>query len=303
MGIGFEWKGTPLALAQLDAIAADLAKTKTPGTASFNYLMQIAIIGHFLGEEWHRMYCSMTAKPKSYFAPHFDETGVAPEYSVRHLLLAELLFNLQDVPGFHLCLANMQLDQIESTFAELQVGAMLKQTELAFAYVDPAMRQGPTYDIEIFRLNTTGCVEIKCKRDRGNYGKGTVRKALVGARRQLPPDGDGIVFIKMPQHWMHGSGGDPRRQADVKMPAEVIRETHKELQKTTRIKRVIYYVFNLAYAAEYGAGVTHYVVEIANNGNPPDSVWNDELVASQGGGGWITFPEMSARWRANAEAG
>jgi hypothetical protein len=67
----------------------------------------------------------------------------------RTLRIAELLFNLQNVEGIDARLEDLRLGRVESTFAELEAGAFLRQRAVPFRYINPSGTKGADYDAEI----------------------------------------------------------------------------------------------------------------------------------------------------------
>lgn len=124
----FVWDKEPLTLAKLDVLAEKLTRSLTPGTARFNYVMNVSIINYFLGHEWFEKYAYINSHKDSYLRPYFiGDHDIDRIYSVQIVELAELLINLQFVRGFPKILEHLSLKQIESGLAEMRVGQCLKE--------------------------------------------------------------------------------------------------------------------------------------------------------------------------------
>lgn len=121
----------------------------------------------------------------------------------RTLRIAEILFNLQTVEGIDSRLDDLRAGRVESTYSELECGAFLHRRGVRFRYVVPSGVQGADYDAEVI-LDGGGCLycEMKCKAEGTGLSEGAVRNPLQTARKQLPPDQPGLVFLKLPEIWL-----------------------------------------------------------------------------------------------------
>ena len=117
--------------------------------------------------------------------------------------LAEVVYNLQTVPGFDNCIARMREGDIEGTAAELDLGRMLYLNQVPFRYVVPQGVKGKDYDAEIlFPDGVVACADAKCALEITGLKAKAIFNKLEKARKQLPADQPGIIFVKMPPHWM-----------------------------------------------------------------------------------------------------
>jgi hypothetical protein len=141
-----------------------------------------------------------------------------------------MLFNLQNVPGFDECVERLKAGDIEATLAELDLGRFLFLHSVSFRYVKPISKKGSDYDVDITYPNgVVASADAKCKVD-GEFNKKTIENSLETARKQLPKDNPGIVFVKHPASW-------------AKEHFEEMRElTAKFFSRTERIVSVKYYV-------------------------------------------------------------
>jgi hypothetical protein len=121
----------------------------------------------------------------------------------RTLRIAELLFNLQNVEGIDARLEDLRLGRVESTFAELEAGAFLRRRGVRFRYINPSGTKGADYDAEIPLHETikVNC-EMKSKTEGTDLGEGAIRNPLQAARKQLPANEPGLVFLKVPEPWV-----------------------------------------------------------------------------------------------------
>jgi hypothetical protein len=76
------------------------------------------------------------------------------------------------------------------------------------------------------------CADAKCKIEETIFSEGGIKEALKKARGQLPNEKPGIVFVKVPEHYL----------ADPDFQAKSIQLAQRFLGGVTRIVSVKYYV-------------------------------------------------------------
>lgn len=155
--------------------------------------------------------------------------------------LAEILINLQDVPGFDDCLGGLRKGDLEGTYAELDLGRMLYSYRVNFRYIRRHGVRGEDYDVEIiYPDGVVACTEAKCKVETTDFGADTVRNSLNQACGQLPTNLPGIAFVKVPQNWMpHPTFG-----------RELRRVAREFLADNPTVVSVKYYVSHLTFEGE-----------------------------------------------------
>jgi hypothetical protein len=125
-------------------------------------------------------------------------------YQDRTSLLAELLFNLQSVEGIDGRLDDLRAGKLEATYAELEAGSFLLSRGIPFKYIDERGVRGFDYDAQILlRSGAHISCEMKCKVESTELSDGAIRNAFNTARKQLPSSGLGLVFLKIPESWLH----------------------------------------------------------------------------------------------------
>jgi hypothetical protein len=198
----------------------------------------LGILQVFLGQEWLVDYVLPGAPNKNIFRIDDSDPLEGERTRFRVTDLAEVLFNLQPVRGFHECVERMRCGDIEGTFAELDLGRMLFLHKRLFHYVIPVSKKGFDYDVEIvYPKNVTACADAKCKIEGREFNVKTIENTLEDARKQLPKDRPGIIFVKIPQEWMEVS--------DFTIQAREIAQ--KFFRKTERIVSIKYYVQPIAF--------------------------------------------------------
>jgi hypothetical protein len=173
----------------------------------------------------------------------------------RAIDLAECLINLKDIEGLGGCLSRMkEADNPEALYAELHIAKMIYINSWPFRFVNPRGKRGDDYDLEIICHNYTRCGDIKCKLESTELSSGTIERTLRNSRDQLPPDGPGVFFLKLPQRWME----NPDWQRITGQGA-----INFFKRGTQRVASVVFYVEPLNYRAGYLAQ-DHYYLEIIN---------------------------------------
>ena len=122
---------------------------------------------------------------------------------VRTIRLAELLFNLQHVPGIYERVELLRAGQLESVYSDLEDGSFLYRRGVPFEYVTPTGMRGFDYDARIVLQGGAFMpVEMKCNIESTDLTRGAVRGALETARKQLPKGEPGLIFLKIPEAWL-----------------------------------------------------------------------------------------------------
>jgi hypothetical protein len=111
------------------------------------------------------------------------------------------LWNLETILGFEICIDRLHHADIESTYAELDLGRMLYCGDIDFRYVKPQQVKGSDYDIEIMLPEWTVCADAKCKIESTDFSIETVQNSLAHVRKQFPKDRPSIIFVKVPARW------------------------------------------------------------------------------------------------------
>ncbi len=159
-----------------------------------------AVLSDYMGRDW------VSSNVRENRQPFLRVKGDEPLDSYRHhdrvLSLAEALFNLQATPGIDDKVTEIRSGDVESGLAELDAALFLSLCRLRFSFRTRSGIKGEDYDIEVeLRRGAKAAVESKCKVEGTEASFNTIRNVLQRARRQLPPDRPGLVFIKLPETW------------------------------------------------------------------------------------------------------
>jgi hypothetical protein len=93
---------------------------------------------YFFGVEWLRDHVRTGGRYSGYLTMNpvvqNDGMGIDQNHTLKVLELAELLYNLQGVPGLDHCLDRMFSGEIQATMAELDFGMFLRRQGVAFMH-------------------------------------------------------------------------------------------------------------------------------------------------------------------------
>ncbi len=165
------------------------------------------VLRAFMDAEWVELHIISGGRKKGFLSIDESEPHRREMSFFRVMDLAEVIYNLQPVPGFDECITRMRDGDIEGTYAELDFGRMLYLNQVPFRFVVPQGTTGFDYDIEVEYPNgVIASADAKCKIESTDFSERTIRNTLNKARKQLPDDRPGIVFVKVPPRWIADAG-------------------------------------------------------------------------------------------------
>jgi hypothetical protein len=197
------------------------------------------VLRAFMNADWVERHIVADGRKKGFLS--IDESDpLRREMSFFRVMdLAEVIYNLQPVPGFDECITRMRDGDIEGTYTELDFGRMLYLNKVPFRFVVPQGATGFDYDIEIEYPNSViAAADAKCKIETTDFSENTIRNTLNKARKQLPASSPGIVFVKVPPRWI----------ADAKNVAAMLEVARSFLRRTRRVVSVKYYSSPITFA-------------------------------------------------------
>lgn len=172
----------------------------------------VQILCHFLGKEW----CKKQMKTQDYFGINYwgkdyDPNSIGPlpmQMGATNLLqLAEAIFNLQHIPGFHSCLDRMRTgkkSQLEATYAEIAFARGLFFFEVDFEFNESVRAKHRDYDFIIrYPDGRKVCADAKNRSETGDFNPELLTNAWgKSVKKQLPPLEPSIIFHKVPDDWI-----------------------------------------------------------------------------------------------------
>jgi hypothetical protein len=224
--------------------------------SAINFVTALAVIKHYLGQEWLERHTSPYDDAPGYFRLEMNAGSdeLVTLQGQKLVDLGELLLNLQNVEGFDGCIRRLRDGNLEPTLAELSLGAMLYINDWPFRFVEPVGEKRSDYDFEITHPDgVTVCADAKCKIESTLLSGNTIMSALKKALRQLPDDRPGIVMIKFPPHWRSVVG-----HVDI-----LVKAARNFFQSTSRIVSVVFYTAPTAFDGQFVAP-GHLFMEVPN---------------------------------------
>ena len=165
------------------------------------------ILREFMGPEWGKRYLHWDSRHAGIFK--LPQPGVlGMTRSTFYILdLAETLFNLQRSKGFGIPLHETReapnQDKVESTYAEFDFARLLHLHRVKFRFRRPRGETQEDYDFELsLKDGTCVCADAKCKLEGTGVSMNSVSNTLRHGYAKLPKDSPGMLFVKVPQHWL-----------------------------------------------------------------------------------------------------
>lgn len=225
--------------------------------ANHIYTLAVRVLNSTFGDGWvdHHVLASDDQSP--FFRNIEAAAGNEALHRARVVDLAETIINLRKVPGLSDVLRMMKLGHIEDRFAELEVCKMLVMAGSQVNFVTPGGPRGRSYDLEIATPAGKVCADVKCRVERTLAPSASaILNTLKGARRQLPDNQMGALFVKFPQSWAP--------DGNVKPLIEILEQAAFDfLRGTKRVVAVVMY-FNFVLPVNGGFGVYNVYRQVLN---------------------------------------
>ncbi len=226
-----------------------------PADRRSDFTISFEIIRGFMGGDYLVKHFNPDQPKNNFFKISFGTTEEEATRNYRVIDFAEVLINLKDVEGFGECVARMrEAESPEPGMAELHIAKMLYINRWPFKFIKPQGKLGNDYDMEIIAHNQTMCADTKCKIEATDISSNTITSTLKTGRTQLPPDGPGVFFVKIPQKWMQ----NPNWKAITTQGARDF-----FAMGTQRVVSVVFYLEPLSFRDGY-LGQGHLFKEIIN---------------------------------------
>lgn len=172
------------------------------------YATALAVAMKVLGPRWYAERLAPGNTADEYFVTDGTTTLDGILHENRVVQLARSLLVCQHLPGFREQLEVMKTRLLVGVFHELAVAKMLSEQGHAVEFVVPTSVKGADFDLKV---NGVLAVEAKAKGDGTPYGQSSFQSSLSEARKQLPPNGPGMVALRIPAHWGPGFAADGER--------------------------------------------------------------------------------------------
>jgi hypothetical protein len=146
------------------------------------YKLALAALTHVFGPEWRD---NNIFQARRGFLRNVTGTNTPLEretHFMRIILLAEMIWNLQDVNGFDACISQMvDGNQTEFVYAELEIARLLfAHSQATFEFRKPISAKASDYDLRItYPDGVVACADTKCKIEETEITLGTIKGSLV----------------------------------------------------------------------------------------------------------------------------
>jgi hypothetical protein len=165
-----------------------------------SFLLSVAVIKYFPGEEWIEEYLSPQRAADGLLRVVPGEDADTQISAFKIVDSAQLLYNLQDIPRCYVRIDRIRRGILEPTYAKLDLGRMLYCGGVKFRLVEPQQHKGLDYDIDIRpRDGVLACADAKCKVDSTDFSVDAVKRSLEKARIEFPKDRPSIILLKVPE--------------------------------------------------------------------------------------------------------
>jgi hypothetical protein len=192
--------------------AASHCALTTKNTDLVSYFMALQVARHYLGTEWSddvlQPANEEVMKANLPGREYMRTDSVANVERFRHvsrlLFLAELLFNLQSVEGFEKIIEDIKQGHLKSRLEELECASHLYIAAVAFRFIEPSVAQRQKNPDLAIILPEGGLIycEVEGKGEGTLLDVKTLLNTLDHARKQLPSNQAGIIFLKIPEAWV-----------------------------------------------------------------------------------------------------
>lgn len=198
------------------------------------YFVSAVLIKKFLGPEWTEEHILSFNAPTDFFKNDGATQQRQDMFTLRVIHLAEMLLNLQYVPGFAHVLKLLKDGDIEGTYAELEVVKLLRWSSIPVRFNVPQNVRGLDYDLGLKLGDHHVCAEAKCKVEATDPSEKTILSTLRKSANQVPADKPGMFFVKLPQTWNEDGASD-------EWIAMLERVSQEFFSKTQRVVSVFFY--------------------------------------------------------------
>ncbi|GEM_PF-5148912 len=189
------------------------------------------IVIRTLGPSWWQTRLTPVGQPGGYFRNQPSTEHESYEHMDRVIELGDTLYLLRNVRGFEHRLIGLQTVSLEGAMFELFVAKLLYKNGVGLNFVEPSGMRGHDYDILLEWEGSMVCVEVKSKDEDTSYSANSLSNTLNEARRQLPDNQAGLVFVRAQPKWIQ----------DTDFASEVERVLNDFYRSTGRVNGV--YIF------------------------------------------------------------
>ena len=170
------------------------------------FIKAILLLQLLLGREWLDRVWGLGKKNNIF---NYIKTTDSATSTLRTVQLANSLYSLQDCKGFTsnlLKLRSIFKEQLEDTLIELFLANLIKSNVDYCELVVETGVKGSDFDLIVSKGSDRAAIELKCKRDTGQFSRSRFSKILSNAKDQMKnADFAQIIVIWIPSNWLESS--------------------------------------------------------------------------------------------------
>lgn len=169
------------------------------------YELSLKFLAHIFGDDWVDRY--IIGRSPNHYNMHPQNDEQSTQALDRHkddvISMCELILFGQKINNVDAIIARIMLGEIEAGLFEIEVARILFNQGLKFCVKAPTGVYGADYDFDIFLPDGTAiAADAKCKVSSTRARDSTILDSLEAARKQLPKNKPGVIFISYPERWI-----------------------------------------------------------------------------------------------------
>jgi hypothetical protein len=169
------------------------------------YLLAMVLLANWFGEPWVQKYIATDEAPTDFLRNKLNSAERAAVHTQRVVEMAEMILNFQDIGGWTTCMDQLAAGNIESGFSELDALKLCTMFHVEANFHLKGGKKGSDFDLDIgFPNGLRGAADVKCKLESHafEFKASSIKATLSSARKQLPDNLPGVIFLKVPSEWM-----------------------------------------------------------------------------------------------------
>lgn len=121
----------------------------------------------------------------------------------RVIYLGHLVYSLRNCEGVDYYFESLKTKDLKSCYWELRVANVFLNSEYKVKFVKESGEKKSDFDFVVQKENYIFYVEAKSRDNFNPKNENTLRNTLNEARKQLPKQANGIIYISIPLEWIH----------------------------------------------------------------------------------------------------
>jgi hypothetical protein len=201
---------------------------KNSGEMSIKVCLGVTVILTFIGQKWAERIYTPIIEDRVDFLQRDIEGANEFTYQAKLIFWAHWFFVLKDCKGFDEYVGYFTSASIESGNFELRVATSFLERGFEVEFVRRTGVKGADFDFRVVKNGIEFQVEVKnCSNPEND--EITLTNVLSHARRQLPKNGNGIIYVSIPDYIT--------KKSNANNTIEEILSNH--FRNTTRVKAIV----------------------------------------------------------------